>query len=215
MPRWGLFAAAACATFAALVLTVREPPEPAPRKWVDTRGRAKATFAAGCFWCTEAVFQRVNGVLSVVSGYTGGTVANPTYEDVTSETTGHAEAIEVTYDPNVVPYETLLEVFWKTHDPTTPNRQGNDHGTRYRSAIFYHDDDQRQVAESYKQKLADADFFKGNIVTEIVPAKAFYPAEDYHQDLLQPASPSTDCCQVVIAPQSSETLQRVFGDKLR
>jgi peptide-methionine (S)-S-oxide reductase len=212
MPKWGLFAAVACTAFAALILTVRQPP-PTGAKPLNSKSAATATFAAGCFWCTEAVFQKLKGVSSVVSGYTGGTVPNPTYEQVTSETTGHAEAIEVSYDPAVVPYETLLEVFWKTHDPTTPNRQGRDIGTRYRSAIFYHDDEQRQIAESYKKKLADEGFFEGSIVTEVVPATAFYPAEDYHQDYYNQHA-ERGYCQVVIAPKL-EKLRHVFHDKVR
>jgi peptide-methionine (S)-S-oxide reductase len=213
MPRWGLIAAAACLAFAALVMTVRQPP-PSGAKPLASKAKATATFASGCFWCTEAVFQKLKGVESVVAGYTGGTVPNPTYEQVCSETTGHAEAIEITYDPAVVSYDTLLEVFWKTHDPTTLNRQGNDHGTSYRSAIFYHDEEQRRLAESYKEKLTEAGVFKpGNIVTEIVPAKTFYVAEDKHQDFYN-QHPMDPYCRSHI-PEKLEKLREVFADKLR
>ena len=176
-------------------------------------GKAKATFAAGCFWCTEAVFQRLKGVEAVVSGYTGGTTANPTYEEVTWETTGHAEAIDVTYDPKVVSYDTLLEVFWKTHDATTTNRQGNDIGTRYRSAIFYHDEEQRKLAETYKRKLTDAGFFHGTIVTQIVPATPFYRAEDHHQNYFNEHS-GAGYCRVIIGPKLDK-LRHIFHDKLK
>ena len=159
------------------------------------------------------MFQKLKGVEAVVSGYTGGALANPSYEDVCSETTGHAEAIDVTYDPKVVAYDTLLEVFWKTHDATTPNRQGNDVGTRYRSAIFYHDDEQRQIAESYKRKLAGAGFFQGTIVTEIVPATRFYKAEDYHQNYFNEHA-ERDYCRMIIGPKL-EKLRHVFADKLK
>ncbi|HTR80729.1 MAG TPA: peptide-methionine (S)-S-oxide reductase MsrA, partial [Bacteroidota bacterium] len=140
-----------------------------------------ATFAAGCFWCVEAVFQDLKGVDSVVSGYAGGSVPNPTYEEVCSGSTGHAEACQIAYDPAKISYAELLEVFWKTHDPTTLNRQGNDLGTQYRSAIFYHNDDQRKLAEHYKKELDSSSAFDAPIVTEIVPFSNFYKAENYHQ----------------------------------
>ncbi len=142
-----------------------------------------ATFAAGCFWGVEAAFSKPNGVISTTVGYTGGHLHDPTYEDVCSDKTGHAEAVQITYDPTVVPYEKLLELFWKIHDPTTPNRQGPDVGSQYRSAIFYHDPEQLRAAEKSKQHL-QANHAKP-IVTEIVPASAFYKAEEYHQDYLK------------------------------
>ena len=141
-----------------------------------------ATFAAGCFWGVEDAFSKVKGVRSTRVGYTGGTVPNPTYEDVCSGTTGHAEAVEVVYDPAQVGYETLLEVFWRNVDPTTPDRQFCDRGPQYRTAIFVHDATQRRLAEASKQRLAAAGTLPGPIVTEIVAAAAFYPAEEYHQD---------------------------------
>ena len=141
---------------------------------------AKATFAGGCFWCMEPPFEKLDGVLSTTSGYTGGTKKNPTYEEVSSGATGHAEAVQIIYDPKKVTYAKLLEVFWHNIDPLTPNAQFCDHGNQYRSAIFYHDDTQKRLAEESKKALSSR--FRGPIVTEIVPAAAFYPAEDYHQD---------------------------------
>ncbi|MFA7228087.1 MAG: peptide-methionine (S)-S-oxide reductase MsrA, partial [Melioribacteraceae bacterium] len=141
-----------------------------------------ATFAAGCFWCTEAVFQRLRGVVKIESGYSGGTVPNPTYEAVCTGQTGHAECTQITFDPEEISYADLLEVFWKTHDPTTLNRQGNDTGTQYRSAIFYHSEEQKNLAEKYRRALDSTKVWNDPIVTEIVPFKKFYAAEDYHQD---------------------------------
>lgn len=143
---------------------------------------AKATFAGGCFWCVEADFDKVEGVVSTTSGYTGGHTTNPTYKEVSAGGTGHAEAVEVVYDPGKVSYETLLEAFWRSIDPTTPNRQFCDVGDQYRTAIFYHDEEQKRLAEASKRKLEQTKPFKEPIVTEIVPAGKFYPAEEYHQD---------------------------------
>jgi peptide-methionine (S)-S-oxide reductase len=184
---------------------------PAPAK--VPAGAARATFGAGCFWCTEAVFQKLKGVHSVVSGYTGGSVKNPTYQQVCSGTTGHAEAIQIVYEPAAISYEELLEVFWHTHDPTTLNRQGNDVGTQYRSAIFYHTDEQKQLAEHYKRKLDAAGLFPGAVVTEIVPLTEFYPAEAYHQNYFE-ENPGRGYCQVIIRPKL-EKLKAVFQDKLK
>ena len=141
-----------------------------------------ATFAGGCFWCMEPPFEKLNGVRSVTSGYTGGTEPNPSYEQVSSGKTGHAESIQIRYDPAAVTYEQLLDVFWMNVDPTTPNAQFADHGTQYRTAIFYHNEAQQRLAEASKAKLARSGKFQAPIVTEIVPASTFYPAEDYHQD---------------------------------
>ena len=167
-----------------------------------SEGRAleKATFGSGCFWCTEAVYQQLRGVETVASGYAGGQTDNPTYKEVCAGTTGHAEVIQVEYDPTVVSYEKLLEVFWKSHDPTTPNQQGNDIGTQYRSIIFYHNDDQRSLAEKYKAKLAEAGVFENPIVTQIEPFTKWYPAEDYHQNYFN-ANPNQGYCRVMIAPK--------------
>ena len=141
-----------------------------------------ATLGAGCFWCVEAIFQRIEGVESVVSGYAGGKVKNPTYKEVCSGLTGHAEVAQITFDSDKVSFAELLEIFWQTHDPTTLNRQGNDVGTQYRSAIFYHDDEQKQIAEELKKSLDASGAFDARIVTEITPLNNYYPAEDYHQN---------------------------------
>lgn len=142
----------------------------------------KATFAGGCFWCMEEAFEGIAGVLSVVSGYTGGTRANPTYEEVSAGRTGHAESIEIVFDPAVVSYEQLLDAFWHNVDPTTPDRQFCDHGTQYRPAIFYHDDRQKQLAETSRQRIAREKTFAGPLAVEITAASTFYPAEEHHQD---------------------------------
>jgi peptide-methionine (S)-S-oxide reductase len=173
----------------------------------------QATFGAGCFWCSEAVFDRLKGVVKVVSGYSGGNVENPTYEQVCTGTTGQAEVVEITYDPAQITYERLLEVFWKTHDPTTLNRQGVDVGTQYRSVIFYHNDQQRKLAEEYKQKLNESKAFHGRIVTEISPFSEFYPAEDYHQDYYR-LHGRQPYCQHVIRPKI-EKLENIFRDSLK
>ncbi len=145
----------------------------------------KATFGAGCFWGIEAAFRRVSGVVSTSVGYMGGTLENPTYKDVCSDRTGHAEVVEVLYDPARVSYDDLLKVFWENHDPTTLNRQGPDVGTQYRSAIFYHNDEQRVSAQSSKNRLQESGRFNSEIVTEITPASQFYRAEEYHQQYLE------------------------------
>jgi methionine-S-sulfoxide reductase len=141
----------------------------------------KATFAGGCFWCMEPPFKHLKGVISVMPGYTGGHVANPTYEEVSTGTTGHAESVEVTYDPSVISYQQLLDVFWRNIDPTTPDQQFADHGPQYRTAIFYHDAEQKRLAETSKQGLIKSGQFK-EVVTEITAASPFYPAEDYHRE---------------------------------
>ncbi len=143
---------------------------------------AKATFAGGCFWCVEEAFQDVEGVVSATSGYTGGQKTNPTYEEVSAGGTGHAESVEILYDPAKVSYNKLLEVFWRNIDPTTPDQQFCDHGSQYRSAIFYHNDEQKRLAEESKKKVEATKPFKESVVTQIVPASAFYAAEEYHQD---------------------------------
>jgi peptide-methionine (S)-S-oxide reductase len=175
-------------------------------------GLERATFGNGCFWCTEAVFQRLKGVQSVVSGYSGGWAPNPTYQDVCTGATGHAEALQITYDPAIVSYRDLLEVFWQTHDPTTLNRQGADVGTQYRSAIFYHSDVQQKLAEELKRKLDASGAFDAPIVTEVTAFTAFYPAEDYHQNYYN-QNPGAMYCQAIIAPKLAK-LKKVFHDKL-
>ena len=158
------------------------PSIPAADDTADDKPMAKATFAGGCFWCTEAVYKEIKGVNEVTSGYIGGKNPNPTYKQVCTGLTGHAEAVEIEYDPDLVPYEKLLEVFFATHDPTTLNRQGADAGTQYRSGVFYHDDEQKQIAEKVIERLNVARVFPQRIVTEVTEASTFYPAEDYHQD---------------------------------
>jgi peptide-methionine (S)-S-oxide reductase len=172
-----------------------------------------ATFGAGCFWCVEAVFQNLKGVEKVESGYTGGRIANPTYKEVCSGLTGHNEVIQLTFDPQVISFEELLEIFWKTHDPTTLNRQGNDVGTQYRSGIYYHNDEQKRLAETYKQKLNEAQAFDQPVVTEILPAGPFYKAEDYHQNYYNQNS-SQPYCQFVARPKVDK-VKALFGDKLK
>lgn len=172
-----------------------------------------ATFGSGCFWCVEAIFQRVDGVEKVVSGYMGGHVKNPTYKEVCEGTTGHAEVCQLSYDPNKVSFEELLEVFWKTHDPTTLNRQGNDVGTQYRSAVFYHNDQQKELAKTYKMKLQESGAFHTPIVTEIVASKTFYIAENYHQNYFN-ENGSAPYCSYVIQPKV-EKFENVFKDKLK
>lgn len=173
----------------------------------------QATFGGGCFWCTEAVFDRVAGVYSVVAGYSGGHLKNPTYKAVSTGKTGHAEVVQITYDPRVISFKDLLAVFWKTHDPTTPNRQGVDVGPQYRSVIFYHDQDQRRLAEHYKQELADSGAFRAPIVTEIRPLRDFYPAEGYHQDYYERNKREAYCTRV-IRPKLAK-FARVFPDKVK
>lgn len=172
-----------------------------------------ATFGNGCFWCTEAVFQQLKGVESVVSGYSGGHVADPTYEQVCTGTTGHAEAIQVNFDANVISYGELLEVFWRTHDPTTPDRQGNDIGPQYRSVVFYHNEQQRDLAGQFKQELDAAGVFSAPIVTEIVPFEKFYPAEDYHQRFYD-LNPNQRYCRFVIGPKL-EKFEQAFRHMLK
>jgi peptide-methionine (S)-S-oxide reductase len=172
-----------------------------------------ATFASGCFWCVEAVFQELKGVLSVTSGYTGGKIKNPTYREVCSGLTGHAEACQIVFDPEVISYDELLEAFWASHDPTTLNRQGADQGTQYRSAIFYHNVQQKELAEAYKAKLNSENAFDKPIVTEISPAVIFYKAEDYHQNYYNQNGDAPYCSYVIIP--KLEKFRKVFKDKLK
>ena len=176
-------------------------------------GKAVITFGAGCFWCTEAVFLNVKGVEKVVSGYAGGQMKNPSYRDICTGTTGHAEVTQITYDPDIVSYEELLEIFWNTHDPTTLNQQGADVGTQYRSVIFYNTNKEQSIAEAYKKQLNESGMFKKGIVTEISPLTEFYPAEDYHQNYYS-LNPSQGYCQYVIRPKV-EKFTKQFADKLK
>ncbi|MDA0196844.1 MAG: peptide-methionine (S)-S-oxide reductase MsrA [Bacteroidetes bacterium] len=173
----------------------------------------KATFGNGCFWCTEAIFEGLIGVEKVVSGYSGGNVENPSYSAVCAGTTGHAEVIQLTFDPAVISFDELLEVFWQTHDPTTLNRQGNDVGTQYRSAVFYHNEEQRKKAEAYKNALNETGAWDNPVVTEITPFTNYYPAEDYHQNYFV-LNGSQPYCAFVIQPKV-EKFKKVFKDKLK
>ena len=172
-----------------------------------------ATFANGCFWCTEAVFQELKGVKKVLSGYAGGHVENPTYEQVCAKNTGHAESLRIEYDPLQISFDELLEVFWKTHDPTTLNRQGNDVGPQYRSVVFYHNQEQKEKAEKYKNELDASGIFDAPIVTTIEPFTVFYPAEDYHSNYYK-RNPSQSYCYYVIKPKM-EKFKKIFGDKIK
>jgi peptide-methionine (S)-S-oxide reductase len=172
-----------------------------------------ATFAGGCFWCTEAVFLELNGVNKVVSGYIGGKTINPTYKDICNGDTGHAEAIQITFDPNIISFGELLEIFFATHDPTTLNRQGNDIGTQYRSEIFYNNEAQKQLAEEYIALMTKENTFGKPIVTKISAASKFYEAEDYHQNYYN-QNKVQGYCSYIITPKI-EKLQKVYKDKLK
>ncbi len=173
----------------------------------------KATFGSGCFWCTEAIFQRLKGVSLAQSGYAGGDVEYPTYETVCTGKTGHAEVVRVEYDPAIISYAELLEVFWNTHDPTTLNKQGNDVGTQYRSAVFYHNEEQKRLAEAYKLKLDAEKIWSDPIVTEITELTNYYPAENYHEDYFN-KNESQPYCSFVVAPKVKK-FKEVFSDKLK
>ncbi len=173
-----------------------------------------ATFATGCFWCTEAIFEELNGVLKVTSGYSNGQVANPTYKEVCSGETGHAECVQIQYEPDKISYDELLEVFFQVHDPTTLNRQGADVGTQYRSAIFYNNEEQREKAIYYKTELDKSGAYKNPIVTEIAAAEKFYPADDFHQEYYINNKNSNPYCAVVIRPKLDK-FKKVFAQKLK
>jgi len=208
--------------FTALLITISGCKESTSQNYINEKEKMNqtdnsklqlATFGSGCFWCSEAIFERVKGVTSVISGYSGGKVDNPTYEDVCSGKTGHAEVVQIKFDSALVSYDELLEIFWKTHNPTTLNRQGADVGTQYRSVIFYHDDYQMKKAENYKSELDKAKIWKDSIVTEISPFKKFYPAEKYHQDYYE-QNPNQGYCSFVITPKI-EKFEKVFKDKMK
>mgnify|MGYP000949805650 CR=1 FL=1 len=182
-------------------------------KQINMEGLQLATFGSGCFWCTEAVFQQVDGVEKVESGYSGGQVKNPTYKEVCSGLTGHAEVIQLTYDPKKVSYDELLEIFWQTHDPTTLNKQGADEGTQYRSVVFYHTPEQKKLAEGYKKKLDEEKVYRQPIVTEISAAPTFYKAENYHQNYFN-LNGDAPYCSYVIQPKLDK-FKKVFKDKLK
>src|SRR5690625_33766 len=186
----------------AIIFSENKPSQSVMTTSTDNSGNSyqEATFGAGCFWCVEAIYQRVNGVVAVESGYSGGHVNNPSYREVTSGRTGHAEVARLTFDPSVISYEELLEVFWHTHDPTTLNRQGADVGPQYRSVIFWHNDEQRRIAEESLEKTEKSDLWADPIVTEIQPLENYFRAEDYHQNYFNENTNAGDC-SVMIAPQ--------------
>lgn len=183
------------------------------REIANIEGLDTATLGNGCFWCTEAIFQDLSGVMKVTSGYSGGTVKNPSYREVCNGSTGHAECLQIIFDPKTVSFDELLEIFWKTHDPTTLNRQGNDVGTQYRSAIFYHNEKQKELAEKYKMELNKSGAYDSPIVTEITPFTVFYPAEDYHQEYFN-LNGEEPYCRFVIQPKVDKS-RKVFKDKLK
>lgn len=172
-----------------------------------------ATFGSGCFWCTEAIFQQLKGVESAISGYSGGNVKNPTYNEVCSGQTGHAEVIQVKFNPEIITYTELLEVFWQTHNPTTLNRQGADVGTQYRSVIFYHSNEQKKLAETLKRKLDEAKIYNDPIVTDITEFDTFYKAEEYHQEYYD-NNKAQPYCNFVITPKLDK-FKKVFKDKIK
>ncbi len=190
--------------------TLNEPTTTPP---AAATGLQKATFGTGCFWCTEAMYESLDGVIAAVSGYEGGDVVDPSYKAVCTGTTGHAECVEVTYDPTKVTYPELLEAFFRSHDPTTLNRQGADVGTQYRSVVFYHTDEQRQLAERAKKELNDVKAYDKPIITEISPATTFYEAEAYHQNYFA-QNPEQGYCAFVIAPKL-EKFRKVFKEKMK
>ena len=178
----------------------------------ESMNKETATLAGGCFWCVEAIYQDLQGVYEVISGYSGGVVENPTYQQVCSETTGHAEVVQISFDPEIISYEDILYIFWRTHDPTTLNRQGADVGTQYRSAIYYHSEEQKEIARKSKEETDASGLWKDSIVTEIEPVDVFYPAEAYHQNYFR-LNPYQPYCQVVIDPKVRK-FRKAFRDKL-
>ena len=192
---------------------MKQTESPSPSGYSPKGQKDTATFGAGCFWCVDAIFSELKGVINVDPGYAGGTTKNPTYEEVCQDNTGHAEVCQIVYDPSLISFTDLLEVFWKVHDPTTLNRQGNDVGTQYRSVIFYHNDKQKKLAEEYKAKLNASGAYNNPIVTQIVPFTVFYMAEEYHKNYFA-KHPGQGYCQFVIAPKM-EKFRKVFHDKLK
>ncbi len=170
-----------------------------------------ATFGGGCFWCTEAIFKRIKGVLEIMSGYSGGEMENPDYETVSQGTTGHAEAIKITFDPKIISFEKLVEIFFHLHDPTTLNRQGNDVGTQYRSMIFYHSPEQKDVAEKVRRQIEEEHVYQNKIVTQIAPFENFYKAEEYHQNYYE-NNREAGYCRVIIDPKIQKLLREFKQD---
>lgn len=179
----------------------------------EQKNMEQATLGAGCFWCIEAIFKELIGVDTVISGYTGGHVKNPSYKEVTTGKTGHAEVAQITFDPAVISFSEILEVFWHVHDPTTLNRQGNDMGTQYRSAIFYHNETQREIARTSMKNIEKSGLWPNQLVTEITPLEVFYVAEDYHQNYFA-NNPNQPYCSMVINPKVQK-FRKLFSNKLR
>jgi len=181
---------------------------------ISGENKDTATFANGCFWCTEAIFEELDGVISATSGYSGGQTKNPSYKEVCTGETGHAECLQIVYDPSRISFDELLAVFWETHDPTTLNRQGADVGTQYRSAVFYHNEEQKEKAEKYKEQLDKSGAFDNPVMTEITPFTVFYPAEDYHQQYFENNENTNPYCKIVIKPKLDK-FRKVFAGKLK
>ncbi len=181
---------------------------------IPTQKEALATLGTGCFWCTEAVFQLLEGVNSVVSAYAGGHVANPTYEQVCSKQSGHAEVVRISYNPDIISYEELLDVFWQSHDPTTLNQQGNDKGPQYRSAIFYHNEEQKKIAEASLARTDASDLWPDPIVTEITELNNYYPAEDYHQNYYNRMGDKNPYCVYVVGPKVQKMKKKLAQKKV-
>jgi len=200
-------------TFSLLVIFINAVSQSDMNNNNVSSGFETATFGSGCFWCSEAIFTRVNGVSEAISGYSGGTDPNPDYKMISSGATKYAEVVQITYNPEIISFEKLLEIFWNTHDPTTLNRQGADTGPQYRSVIFYHNDIQKKEAEFYKKQLDKAKIWKKPIVTEISPFIGFVKAEDHHQDFYE-NNPSYGYCNFVITPKI-EKFEKVFKDQLK
>ena len=209
-----LFSALIISVFLGIVWHTEQSPKPdTPLKEKDMSNTEIAVFGAGCFWCTEAVFDSLRGVVSVVPGYTGGTVEHPSYEEVCSGNTGHAEVARIKFNPEIITYSELLDVFWHAHDPTTLNRQGNDIGTQYRSAVFYTDNDQKLQAENSRKQAEASDLWDNPIVTEITELGVFYEAENYHHDYFS-QNPNQPYCAAVIAPKVRKIREK-YKDKLK
>lgn len=203
-------------SFITIISCAQQEVSPVPianTKYMTNVNTDTATFGAGCFWCVEAVFQQLDGVLKVSSGYSGGHVAHPTYEQVCSKKTGHVEVVRIVFDSEKISFDELLEVFWKTHDPTTIDQQGNDRGPQYRSVVFYNSEQQKQTAEKYREELDKSGAWPNPIVTSIEPLKNYYEAEDYHQNYYN-SNPNQMYCRYVIQPKL-EKFEKVFKQKLK
>lgn len=210
--RYSLYLILAIVILGSVYFLAMSPKKATKEKKVNTKTEI-ATLGGGCFWCLEAIYKRVKGVVKVTSGYSGGTKANPTYEEVSTGTTGHAEVVQVEFDPTRISYKEILDIFWQIHDPTQLNRQGNDIGTQYRSVIFYHNEAQKRIAQNSKLELEKEKIFDKPIVTEITAFKAFYPAENYHKNYYD-TNPDQPYCQLVITPKLQK-FKKHFSEYLK